>query len=321
MHTRGLLLVNLGTPEAPTPSAVGRYLREFLGDPRVIDVPPLLRWFLVNVMIVPRRKKASAALYQRIWTTEGSPLLIHGRALCDRVTAAMGPDVMVQLAMRYGNPSIAAALHALHEAGVSDITVLPLFPQYATSSWGSAVAKVYDEAARLWNTPSLHVIPPFYHHPAYHQALERVSRPVLEQCAPDFLVISFHGIPMRHVEKSGAAMAYAYRSQCLATAQRFTERLGWPADRYAITFQSRLGRDPWLEPFTDHVLMDLPKRGIRRVAVACLSFVADCLETLEEIAGTGQEQFRHAGGEALYLIPSLNSDPAWVEAIGQLVKA
>lgn len=317
--TTGLLLINLGTPDAPTTAAVRRYLREFLSDPRVLDMHPVLRWLLLNGVILLRRPQRSAAQYRSIWTDAGSPLLVHGRALAEKLAARLGPEARVQLAMRYGHPSIASALQQFRAEGISRITVFPLFPHYASSSWGSAVAKVYAEAARWWNTPALTVVPPYYDHPAYLHALRTVAQPVLDQCKPDHLLISFHGIPVRHIRKSGEGSAFCYRTQCEATAAGLIRALGWPPDRTTISYQSRLGRDPWVQPFTDHVIPQLAARGIRRLAVACPSFVADCLETLEEIGERARTQFTQAGGESLTLIPALNSHDVWVEVMCTLL--
>ncbi len=316
---RGLLLINLGTPAAPTTAAVQRYLREFLSDPRVMDMHPVLRWLVLNAVILPRRPQRTAALYRKIWTAEGTPLLVHGRALAEKLTARLGSNVRVHLAMRYGQPSIASALQQFRDEGIAHITIFPLFPHYATSSWGSAVANVYEEAARVWNTPAITVISPYYDHPAYIRALCAVAQPVLEKFRPDQLLISFHGIPERHIRKSGEGSAFCYKTQCVATAEGLAQQLGWPKERYHISFQSRLGRDPWIQPFTDHVIPQLAAAGVRRLAVACPSFVADCLETLEEIGMTAREQFCRAGGEDLTLIPALNSHDVWVDAVERII--
>lgn len=315
---RGLLLVNLGTPDAPTTPAVRRYLREFLSDPRVLDTHPLLRWLLLSLVILPRRSRRSAALYRKIWTAHGSPLLVHGEALAAQLALRLGSPWCVALAMRYGRPSISAALQHFRDAMISQLTIVPLFPQYATASWGSAVAEVYAQAGRLWNTPVLRVVPPYFAHPSYLHALRTVAQPVVTQFQPDHLLLSFHGIPVRHIRKSGEESAFCYTTQCQATAAGLLRELGWPVDRATISYQSRLGSDPWVQPFTDQVIPQLARRGVRRLAVACPSFVADCLETVEEIGGQARHQFLQAGGEALTLIPSLNVAPAWIEAILQL---
>jgi ferrochelatase len=238
--------------------------------------------------------------------------------------------------MRYGNPSLAAALGRLRGAGADRIVVLPLFPQHSSAAWGSAVEKVYLEAGRLWNAPAVTVVPPFYDHPAFLDAFAAVARPVLEESRPDHVLLSCHGLPERQVLKSDESGAHClrsgdccdriveanrncYRAQCFATARGLVERLGLPAGRWEVTFQSRLGRDPWIGPPTDARVRELAQRGVRRLAVLCPSFVADCLETLEEIGIRARDDFRAHGGEELRLVPSLNGQDGWVEAVVRLV--
>ena len=334
----GILLVNLGTPDAPEAPEVRRYLREFLSDPRVIDINPVGRWLLLNLIILPTRPKQSAEAYRKVWGVDGSPLLVNGRALRDAVDLRL-PELPVELAMRYGNPSIAAGLDRLHAAGCDHLVVLPLFPQYASSSTGSAVEKVYQEAGRRWNTPFITVVPPFYDDLRFVEAFAQVGQPVLDELEPDYVLMSFHGLPERHMIKSddsghhclrnkdccakiGDHNRNCYRAQCFATANALAGRLGLPPDQWGVSFQSRLGRDPWIKPYTDEVLVERAKAGTKRMAVFCPAFVADCLETLEEIGMRAQEDFQAAGGEQLELVPSLNAHPAWVDAvIGMLEEA
>lgn len=334
----GILLVNLGTPDAPQAPEVRRYLREFLSDPRVIDINPVGRWLLLNLIILPTRPKQSAEAYRKVWGVDGSPLLVNGRALRDAVDRRL-PELPVELAMRYGNPSIAAGLDRLHAAGCDHLVVLPLFPQYASSSTGSAVEKVYQEAGQRWNTPFITVVPPFYDDLRFVEAFAQVGQPVLDELSPDHVLMSFHGLPERHMVKSddsghhclrnedccakvGDHNRNCYRAQCFATAHALAGRLGLPPDQWSVSFQSRLGRDPWIKPYTDEVLVELAKAGTKRMAVFCPAFVADCLETLEEIGMRAQEDFQAAGGERLELVPSLNAHPAWVDAvIGMLEEA
>lgn len=332
----GVLLVNLGTPDSPGVRDVRRYLREFLSDPRVLDISALGRALLLHLVILPFRPKTSAHAYAKIWTERGSPLLVHGRDLAARVQAALGADVPVELGMRYQNPSIASALERLRARGAERIVVLPLFPQYASSATGSALEEVMRQAGRLWNVPSIAVVPPFYDHPAFLDAFAAVARPVLEEFRPDRVILSFHGLPERQVRKSdetgahclrapgccdaiGAANRYCYRAQCFATARGLADRLGLAAGAWEVAFQSRLGRDPWIEPHTDVRLRELAAGGTRRVAVICPAFVADCLETLEEIAIRGRDDFKAHGGEDLRLVPSLNATEAWVDAVLTLI--
>lgn len=326
----GLLLVNLGTPDAPRPPEVRRYLRQFLSDPRVLDMPGLLRFLLLELVILPRRPRASAEAYRKIWLPDGSPLLVHGRALAAKVQARLGDGVQVELAMRYGNPSIAAALDRFAGAGVSRLVVFPLYPQYSAAATGSTLEHVLRLAAGRWNTPYLQVIPPFYDHPLYLDARAAVARPFLEP-APERVFFSFHGLPERQIRKSdpsgghclvradccaavGPANRYCYRAQCHAAARLLAERLGVPEERRIVCFQSRLGRSPWLTPQTDEVLAAAARSGVRR-AVIIPSFVTDCLETVEELGIRGIETWRRNGGETLQVVPALNAADRFVEAV------
>ncbi|MCH9684092.1 MAG: ferrochelatase [Deltaproteobacteria bacterium] len=327
----GLLLVNLGTPDAPRAPEVRRYLRQFLNDPRVIDINPVGRWLLLNLIILPFRPAKSAEAYTKIWGERGSPLLMHGQDLRKAVAERM-PTLEVELAMRYGNPDIAAALDRLHDAGCDHIVVLPLYPQYAASSTGSSVELVYREAAQRWNTPFITVVPPFYDDLRFIEAFAQVAQPVLDDLSPDHVLMSFHGLPERHMHKSDPSGAHClkvddccstigphnrncYRAQCYATAHSLAGRLGIEADAWSVGFQSRLGRTPWIKPYTDEMLPKLVERGVHKLAVMCPAFVADCLETLEEIGMRAEEDFKAAGGKQLVLVPSLNSHPAWVDAV------
>ncbi|MDZ4741833.1 MAG: ferrochelatase [Verrucomicrobiota bacterium] len=334
---KGLLLVNLGTPEAPTAEKVRPYLAQFLSDPRVIDISPLGRWFLLNLFILPFRPKKSAEAYATIWTERGSPLLFHTDDLCRKVTEKL-PDYTVAYAMRYGSPSIESKLKALAATGVDELTIFPLFPQYASSSTGSAIQRALEVVNSLWNTPFVKVVPPFYHDPKTITAYANCAREQIAQFKPDFFVFSYHGLPERHITKSEGQTGYClkrddtccaeisdanrfcYRAQCFETTRQIARELGLSPDQYKITFQSRLGSSPWIKPYTDEVFKELGKKGKKRLLVFCLSFVCDCLETLEEIAVRGKEEFTHAGGEDLQLIPSLNSNDDWVDAVVDLVR-
>ncbi len=333
----GLLLVNVGTPEAPEPGAVRRYLREFLGDPRVIDISAVGRFLLLNLIILPRRPKRSAEAYQKIWTVNGSPLLVHGRALAAGVGEKLGPAWQVELAMRYGNPSLADALARFRDRGVDRIVVFPLYPQYSASSTGTSVEEIARLISREWVLPSLSFVPPFYDHPEFIKSFVSVGTPILDDFHPDHVLFSFHGLPERHMRKADAtgrhclskpsccetivpANRNCYRAQCFATARLLREALQLDSEMTTVCFQSRLGRTPWVSPYTDVVLPDLARQGKKRVAVFTPAFVADCLETLEEIAIRGRDQFRAAGGEELVLVPSLNSHSAWVSAVATLAQ-
>lgn len=333
----GCLLINLGTPEHPTPEGVRTYLRQFLWDPRVIDLPTVPRWLLLNLLILPFRPRKSAEAYRQIWTEEGSPLLVNATALQAQVQAEMGLDVPVELGMRYGAPSIADALERLRLQGIDRLVVLPLFPQYASSTSGTALAEVYRVLGSWWNMPSVRVVEPFFDHAGFIRAFGSVAEPALGAFAPDHVLFSFHGLPERHVKRgddSGAhCLAQAgccdrltpsnqgcYRAQCFATARALARALDLPADRHSVSFQSRLGRTPWIRPYTDEVLAELAARGVKRLAVICPAFTADCLETLEEIGLRAREAFRGHGGEDLVLVPSLNAHPSWVEAVVDLLR-
>jgi ferrochelatase len=333
----GLLLINLGTPDAPRPPEVRRYLREFLSDPRVLDLPAPLRFLLLELVILPRRPRASAAAYRKIWVPEGSPLLVHGRALAAKVQARLGDAVQVELAMRYGQPAIAGALDRFAEAGVSRLVILPLYPQYSSAATGSSIERVLRLAAGRWNTPYLQVIPPFYDHPAYLAARAELARPFLEPApgpAPERVFLSFHGLPERQIRKSdpsgshclvradccaavGPANRHCYRAQCHASARLLAERLGVPEEAAIVCFQSRLGRSPWLSPATDEVLAAEARRGVRH-AVIIPAFVADCLETLEELAIRGAEIWRQNGGETLQVVPALNAGDRFADAVVEI---
>lgn len=320
----GLLLINLGTPNDPSPASVRRYLREFLSDPRVIDIHPVGRALLLHLIILPTRPAKSAKAYQQIWdSTLGSPLLRYSRDLAAGVQERLGASWQVALAMRYGQPSIADALDSMRAC--DRIVVLPLFPQHAASSTSTAVARVMELAQTRWDVPALSVVPAFFSDPGFLDAWVAVAKPALDAARPDHVLFSFHGLPERHIKKSGDASCLAsatccdrtvpncYRSQCFATARALAARLA--LTDYTVCFQSRLGRTPWITPYTDVVIDERAKSGAKRLAVLCPAFVADCLETLEEIGIRARHQFQAAGGEELVLIPSLNASPAWIEAV------
>ena len=338
----GLLLINLGTPDEPTTPAVRRYLRQFLGDPRVLDMNRVGRALLLEGVILPFRPARSAHAYSQIWDRErGSPLLSHGRALATAVGALLGDGWVVELGMRYGQPSLAGALERLIAADVERIVALPLYPQYASSSTGSSLEELYRLCAARINVPPLAVVPAFHDHPGFLDAFAAVARPRLAEFAPDHVVLSFHGLPERHCRASDptgahclppgqtpygaccetivAANRHCYRAQCVSTARGLAARLGLADDRLTIAFQSRLGRVPWVQPYTDVVLPELLARGVKKIAVLCPAFVADCLETLEEIGIRARETVAAAGGE-LILVPSLNATPPWIEAVADLAR-
>ena len=337
MKTWGLMLLNLGTPDTTQVSCVRRYLREFLSDPRVIDIPAFNRFLLLNLFILPFRPQKSAEAYEKVWTDRGSPLMFHGTDLVAKVAHSLGDEVQVELAMRYQNPSVAFALDRFRAAGIDEIVVVPLFPQYSSAAWGSAVEKVYAEVGSRWNVPSIHVVPPFYDHPAFIEACATIARPVLDDLKPDRVVMSFHGLPERHMLKGDDAggthclrsadccreITHAnrncYRAQSFATARALAAQLDLAPNEYEVAFQSRLGRSPWIKPYTDLRVQELAREGVKRIAVLSPSFVADCLETIEEIGMRAAEDFVAHGGDELRLVPSLNSEPVWIEALQRIL--
>lgn len=330
MSKRAVLLVNLGSPDSTAVPDVRRYLSEFLGDERVIDKPPMpFRWLLVNGIIAPFRAPKSSHAYASVWTPEGSPLIATSGRVRAKLEAALAGKLPVALAMRYGKPSIASVVAELKKGGFEEILLIPQYPHYAMSSWETVVVKVYEEFSR--QAPGIKVtsLLPFYKDADYIEALYRSAAPYLQK-EFDLLLFSFHGIPIRHLRKAdsskahctcvadccntpSAAHATCYKAQCLASVKAFAERAGLPAERYAVTFQSRLVGEPWLSPYTDETLKALPGRGIRKLLVITPAFVADCLETLEEIRIEGKELFIHAGGESFEHIPCLNDQEPYID--------
>jgi ferrochelatase len=336
LRRTGVLLLNLGTPDSPRTRDVRRYLREFLSDPRVLDLPAPLRALLLYGAILPFRPRRSAAAYRQIWTPAGSPLLVHGRALAEGVARALGDDFRVELAMRYGRPSIAQGVAALRAAGVGRLVALPLFPQYSAAATGSAVAKLLEELARGWDVPPVTVASPFYDEPRFIAAFAAAAAD-LAGFRADHVLMSFHGLPERQIRRSEplpghclaspgccddarAVAGGCYRAQCFATARALARALELPEGDWSASFQSRLGRTPWIAPYTDEVMPQLAARGVKRLAVLCPAFVADCLETLEEIGIRARDQWHALGGDALWVAPCPNAHPRWVEAVSGLVR-
>ena len=333
----GLLLVNLGSPEAPTPKALKPYLREFLMDPDVIDIPAILRWPLVHWVIVPTRSKTSADLYRKIWTADGSPLLHNSRLFAAALRHELRDrsTLRIELAMRYGRPAIREGLERLAVKELGRLIVFPLYPQFAQSSTWTVQRKVREVLDRMGvSNPAPEWIQPFYADSGYVESARAVASEAIESFKPDFSLFSFHGVPERHVKRQHQICLArdscceritednrnCYRAQCFSTARSIAEALKLPPEKYSISFQSRLGRTPWIQPFTDVVIKDLPQRGVRRLAVFCPSFVADCLETLDEVENRERDRFIKAGGRELRLVPSLNDHPVWVRAAGEIIK-
>lgn len=320
----GLLIINLGTPDNPDVSSVRNYLKEFLSDKRVIDLPAPLRYLLLYAFILPFRPKTSSHAYQAIWTNEGSPLLLNSQRLLGKLQSRLGEDYVVALGMRYGNPSIASALKKLSDC--NKITVLPLYPQYSSAATGSTIEKVLTLLAKQNTHPSLTIVRDFYQHPGFINAQADLIKPYLQE--HDFLLFSYHGIPERHLLRESCKEICSapcppvnvknqtcYRAQCHETTRAIAKNLNLPAEQYCSAFQSRLGKTPWIKPYTDVVLPELINKGIKRLAITCPSFVADCLETLEEIGLRAQTQWKELGGENLTLIPCVNDSDSWVEGI------
>ena len=314
----GILVCNLGTPDAPTPRAVRRYLAEFLSDPRVIETPPLLWWPILHGVILNVRPRRSAHAYAKIWQADGSPLLTLSQSLSDKLGSALAGDgdaIITALGMRYGSPSIASALDALQAHGARRILVLPLYPQYAAPTTASVMDAVFAHCARLRWVPELRFINDYHADPRYIGALaESVREYWAVHGRADHLLLSFHGLPRKYFLAGDP-----YYCQCQATARLLRESLGLDGDACSVSFQSRVGPTRWLEPYTDLTLTALGKTGTGRVDVLCPGFAVDCLETLEEIALQNAEKFRAAGGGEMHYIPALNDSPRHVELLGALV--
>lgn len=315
----GILLINLGTPDAPTPQAVRRYLKEFLGDPRVVEIPRLLWWFILNGIILNVRPKKSAAKYASVWMKEGSPLRVHTEKqavllqgyLSQKTTAPF----RVEYAMRYGNPSIPSALRKLKAQNCQRILIVPLYPQYASSTTATATDIVFGELQHWRNTPALRTLKHFHDDAGYIKALAaNVNDYWMKNGRPEKLLMSFHGLPRYTLDRGDP-----YHCECQKTARLLAQELGLKPAQYAVSFQSRFGKAEWLKPYTTATLKEWGKQKTKRVDVVCPGFVADCLETLEEIAMEGREDFQHAGGGEYHYIPCLNDRNDWIHALTALV--
>ena len=314
------LLVNLGTPEAPTAPAVRRYLKEFLGDPRVVEIPRALWWLILNGIILNIRPKKSARKYAAIWTPEGSPLKVHTEKQAQGLKALLdesGVGVKVAYAMRYGQPSIPETLSQLKAEGCTRILLLPLYPQYSASTTATAFDAAYAWAGQTRNQPAFRTLRNFADDPGYIAALADSVREHWQSVGPlgerDRLLMSFHGVPRVTLDQGDP-----YHCECQKTGRLLAEALALREDQYQVTFQSRFGRAQWLQPYTDETLADWGKQGLQRADLLCPGFPADCLETLEEIAMEGKATFLGAGGGAFHYIPCLNERPAWIQALARL---
>ncbi len=316
-----VLLINLGTPDAPTAKAVKPYLKEFLSDTRVVEIPRAIWWLILNGIILNTRPKKSAAKYASIWTAEGSPLKVHtakqASLLQQQLRAQTGNnELVVEYAMRYGNPSVASMLDKLKAQNCTRILLLPMYPQYAGSAGASALDAAYATLLQTRNMPAIRALRSFHDDPGYIKAVAQGIRDYWTlHGIPDKLVMSFHGVPKFTLDKGDP-----YHCECLKTGRLIAEELALPKDQYEITFQSRFGRAEWIKPYTSATLIQLGKQKTRRVDVVCPGFVADCLETLEEIAQEGRDEFLHAGGGEYHYIPCLNERPEWISALGQIAR-
>ena len=331
---KGALLINLGSPDSPDPGDVKRYLGEFLMDERVIDISKVLRTFLVKGIILNTRPKKSAKAYKKIWWEEGSPLIVLSKRLQKSVQKKI--SIPVELAMRYGNPSIEEGIKNLVNQGVNEIILIPLYPQFAMATTETIL--VLAEEIRLQNYPqvSFTVLPPFYNHPDYIRVLSESILENLKGKEWEHLLFSYHGIPERHIRKSDVtkshckidknccqtsskAHQYCYRHQCYETTRQVAEYLELKEGTFSTSFQSRLGLDPWLRPYTDQTVAKFAKKGVKKMAIATPAFVSDCLETLEEIGMEAAEDFEEKGGEKLYVIPCINDRPDWVNVMSRWI--
>lgn len=337
MSQTAIILTNVGSPDSTAPKDVRRYLGEFLMDERVIDVPYLLRFLLVKGIIAPLRARSSAKKYETIWTDEGSPLIVTTKKLAERIAEVAG--IPCYWCMRYATPSAEHTLRQIHRnhPTLKQLVIFPLYPHYAMSSYETGVVDIEENHARGGYSSEIKVVPPFYEDPQFIQVLASQLRPVLDQVDYDYVLFSYHGIPERHVKKTdptgehcykcenccevaSPAHAYCYRHQVIRTTEETAAVLKLPEGKYGFSFQSRLGRDPWLKPYTAPLLEELPKRGIKNLVILCPAFVSDCLETLEEIHEEGREIFLEAGGESFHSVPCLNLNENWVRVASMLAQ-
>jgi ferrochelatase len=313
----GILLIQLGTPDAPTPEALKPYLRQFLSDPRVIEDQGWKWKLILNAFILRSRPAQSAAKYARIWDPKtGSPLM-HYTVRQAELLKGRFPDAPVRFGMMVGNPPVRAVLGEMIAAGVDKLVALPLFPQYSATTTASATDALFSALMKERRVPAVRVVPPYYDHPAYLDAVAAVIRDDLAKLPwePEHFVISFHGLPQEYVRKGDP-----YATQVVRTTRELVNRMGWPREKWTQTYQSRFGRSEWLKPYTDDVLTRLAKKGVRRVFVALPGFTADCLETIDEIGNESREVFEKAGGEHLRAGPCLNDHPKWIEAMERIIR-
>lgn len=316
----GVLVTNLGTPNAPTKQALKPYLKQFLSDPRVVEIPRLIWWMILNLVILNIRPKRSAKAYATVWEEGGSPLMIHtvnqAKSLREQLVAKHGDGIVVECAMRYGQPAIDETIEGMLQQGVRKLLVLPLYPQYCASTTGSTFDAIAEDfKSRRW-IPELRFVTQYHDNDQYIAAIaDKIQQHWSSHEKADKLIFSFHGIPKRYLLNGDP-----YHCQCHKTSRLIAEKLGLDKDQYLTTFQSRFGREEWLKPYTDHTLMALPEQGIKSVQIVCPGFSADCLETIEEIGIENRDYFLEAGGTRYEYIPALNSDDAHIDLIKSLVE-
>lgn len=336
MKKKGILLVNLGTPDSTETPDVRKYLREFLMDKRVIDIPGPVRWMLVNLIIAPFRAPKSAEEYRKLFDERGSPLKYYTDDITKLLQERLSEEYSVKFAMRYQSPSIENALHEFQEEMVATIHVIPLFPQYASATTGSVIDKVMELAQKWQIIPEIKFTAQFFEDPLFLKTIEEQGRKLMEQVDYEHFLFSYHGLPERQIRKGSYGdycqlgsccdtlndhNRYCYRAQCFETTRLIADALQIPKERYTVCFQSRLGKDPWVQPYTESTLKELAKNGIKKVLAFSPAFVSDCLETTIEVGEIYQEDFIEAGGERWDLVPSLNAEDTWVECLKQMVLA
>lgn len=338
-HT-GILLVNLGTPDSPETKDVRSYLFQFLNDPRVIDIHPVARWLLVNLIIVPFRAPKSAKIYKELWQhyhPNGSPLYYYGRYMEKELQSMLGNDYKVLLGMRYKNPPIAKGIEDLLQSGIKKLVIIPLFPQYASASTGSALEEVMKELSKFQTLPEIKMISNFFDNPLFITSFVNLTQKEMQKTNYDHILFSYHGLPERQIRKGDCTQTcltnggsccntihdknyYCYRAQCFATTRLIAKDLGLNESQYSTCFQSRLGRDPWIKPYTDDVIKNLAKQGNKRILALVPSFVSDCLETTIEVGEEYKEIFLAEGGEHWQMVQSLNDDTTWMECLKDLAQ-
>jgi len=333
MPKTGVLLINLGTPDSPSVKDVRKYLFEFLNDPRVIDISPIARFFLVNFIIVPFRAPKSAKIYEKLWTRQGSPILIYGKSVQEKLQQMLGSNYGIELAMRYQNPSLDNVVREMEKKKYNKITIIPMFPQYASASTGSAIEKAMKLISKWWIIPEVKIISQFYDNEGY---LDTIVAQAKKYNLNDYdhVLFSYHGLPVRQVDKvySDGRLCeehnceteittenkYCYKATCYATTRLLAAKMNIPKEKHTVCFQSRLDKD-WLEPFSDRVIIEQAKKGAKKLLVFSPAFVADCLETTVEIGMEYQDLFAQYGGEKIQLVESLNDHPMWIETLKNMI--